>query len=117
MVIGANGGRRPRRSLRRCGGLRPHPRLADAHRLRRRTPRQDGQAEFARIDRGDHPLPGVVLATVCGHRAGSASYLLDAAALLRAIDLLTPAEACAAYEPRTSWRGGSCTGGSMRTTR
>ncbi|WP_214104505.1 hypothetical protein [Acrocarpospora catenulata] len=59
---------------------------------------KDGEPKFARIDRGDHPLPGVVLATVCGHRAGSASYLLDTADLLRAIDLLTPAEACTAYE-------------------
>jgi hypothetical protein len=59
---------------------------------------EGGQAEFARIDLGDHPLPGVVLATVCGHHRGSASYLLDAAALLRAIDLLAPAEACKAYD-------------------
>jgi hypothetical protein len=58
----------------------------------------DGRVEFARIDRGDHPLPGVVLATVCGHRAGSASYLLDAAILRRAIELLAPAEACTAYD-------------------
>jgi hypothetical protein len=59
---------------------------------------EGGQVEFARIDLGDHPLPGVVLATVCGHQAGSASYLLDAAALLRAIDLLAPAEGCRAYD-------------------
>jgi hypothetical protein len=58
----------------------------------------DGRAEFARIDLGDHPLPGVVLATVCGHPGGSASYRLDAAGLRRAIGLLAPAEACRAYE-------------------
>jgi hypothetical protein len=59
---------------------------------------EDGRAEFARIDLGDHPLPGVVLATVCGHHRGSASYRLDAAALSRAIGLLAPAEACRAYD-------------------
>jgi hypothetical protein len=59
---------------------------------------ENGQVEFARIDRSDHPLPGVVLATVCGHRSGSASYRLGTADLLRAIDLLAPAEACAAYD-------------------
>jgi hypothetical protein len=56
------------------------------------------RVDFARINVGDHPLPALVLATVCGHRAGSASYQLDAAELGRAIELLTPAEACTAYE-------------------
>lgn len=40
----------------------------------------------------------MVLATVCGHRGGSASYRLDSAGLRRAIGLLAPAEACRAYE-------------------
>jgi hypothetical protein len=35
----------------------------------------------------------VVLGTVCGHAAGSASYLLDVARLDRALDMLAPAEA------------------------
>jgi hypothetical protein len=58
----------------------------------------DGRIEFARVNVGDHALPAVVLATVCGHRAGSASYRLDAVGLGRAIELLAPAEACTAYE-------------------
>lgn len=58
----------------------------------------DDQVEFVRINVGQHPLPAVVLATVCGHRAGSASYRLDSAALRQAIALLAPAEACTAYQ-------------------
>jgi hypothetical protein len=57
-----------------------------------------GRVEFARINVGDHPLPASVLATVVGHRAGSASYRLDSAGLARAIELLAPAEACTAYD-------------------
>jgi len=57
-----------------------------------------GRIEFARINVGEHPLPAVVLATICGHSAGSASYRLDAAALSRAIELLAPAEACTVYD-------------------
>lgn len=54
--------------------------------------------EFTRVDNGDHALPGVVLATVCGHVSGSASYVLDKPTLARAIDLLAPAEACTFYD-------------------
>jgi hypothetical protein len=39
-------------------------------------------------------LPGVVLATVVGHRHGSASYALTPAAIAEAIALAEPAEAC-----------------------
>ncbi|WP_326558980.1 hypothetical protein [Micromonospora sp. NBC_01796] len=56
------------------------------------------RVEFVRINVGAHPLPASVLATVCGHSAGSASYRLDREGLRRAIDLLAPAEACTAYE-------------------
>lgn len=59
---------------------------------------EDGRVEFARFNVEEHRLPAVVLAVVCGHRAGSASYRLDAAGLARAIELLAPAEACPAYE-------------------
>jgi hypothetical protein len=58
----------------------------------------NGSAEFTRVDNGDHALPGVVLATVCGHVSGSASYLLGKAELTRAIELLAPAEACTFYD-------------------
>ncbi len=58
-----------------------------------------GQVDFARITVGDHPsLPASVLATVSGHRAGSASYRLDRGELGRAIELLAPAEACTAFD-------------------
>jgi hypothetical protein len=50
---------------------------------------RDGERlEFIRVDVGERPLSATALATVCGHRGGSASYPLDAAALGRAIDLL-----------------------------
>jgi hypothetical protein len=67
----------------------------------------DGRTEFARVDDGSHALPGVVLATVCQHHGGSASYQLGAADLARAIDLLAPAEACLAYDHPNllAWRG------------
>jgi hypothetical protein len=58
----------------------------------------DGTVAFARANIGVHPLPAVVMATVLGHGTGSAAYLLDATALDQAIRLLTPAEACTAYE-------------------
>jgi hypothetical protein len=49
--------------------------------------------EFARINVGQHRLPAVIMATVCGHRQGSASYVLTPGDLDRAIELLAPAEA------------------------
>ena len=49
--------------------------------------------EFARINTELHRLPAVILATVCGHTGGSASYLLGLDGLDRAIALLAPAEA------------------------
>jgi uncharacterized protein (DUF952 family) len=56
------------------------------------------RVEFVRVNVAEHPLPAVVLATVCGHRGGSASYRLDAAGLARAVNLLAPAEVCTAYD-------------------
>jgi len=58
----------------------------------------DGSLTFVRINVGDHVLPALVLATVLGHGAGSASYRLTAEELGRAIELLAPAEACTAYD-------------------
>lgn len=63
----------------------------------------DGEVDFARVNSGEHPLPAVVLAVVCGHRGGSASYPLTAAGLARAIELLAPAEACTAYQHPNLW--------------
>lgn len=50
-----------------------------------------------------HQLPGVVLATVLGHRNGTATYVLDDAAFARAIALLEPAGACEAFEHPNLW--------------
>lgn len=49
--------------------------------------------EFGRINTEGHLLPAVVLATVCGHTGGSASYVLGLDGFDRAIELLAPAEA------------------------
>ena len=49
---------------------------------------------FPFICHGDHPLPAVIMATLCGHRSGSASYELTVGQLDDAIKRLAPAEAC-----------------------
>jgi len=67
--------------------------------------RSGGDVEFARIGTAAHRLPAVVLATVCGHSGGSASYLLDVAAFDRAIALIAPAERTPARSTRTCGRG------------
>jgi hypothetical protein len=52
----------------------------------------DGAVVRANV-RGGY-LPGAILATVVGHRTGSASYPLTAAAIDEAIAMAEPAEAC-----------------------
>jgi hypothetical protein len=59
--------------------------------------------EFARVNTELHRLPAVILATVCGHAAGSASYVLDLAGFDQAIELLTPAEADTSQEHPNLW--------------
>lgn len=63
----------------------------------------EGGVEFARIGGAAHRLPAVVLATVCGHSGGSASYLLDVPAFDRAIALVAPAEADTSQEHPNLW--------------
>ena len=58
----------------------------------------DPGAVFPLVNRGTNFLPAVVLATVCGHVRGTATYVLDGQRLQEAIDLLAPAEACTAYD-------------------
>ena len=58
------------------------------------TRQDDGDIWFPFICHGDHPLPAAVMATVCGHRSGSASYELRVDELDEAIRRLAPAEAC-----------------------
>jgi hypothetical protein len=53
---------------------------------------------FVTVNIAEHRLPAVVLATVLGHRTGTVSYPVTADQLDRAIDLLTPAEACTEYD-------------------
>jgi hypothetical protein len=49
---------------------------------------------FPVVNAGDHPLPAVVLAMICGHRrSGNWTYVLTVAELQEAIRRLTPAEA------------------------
>lgn len=52
---------------------------------------------FPVVNVGDHLLPAAVLATVCGHSSGTATYELSQSELERAISLLAPAEACLDY--------------------
>jgi hypothetical protein len=63
----------------------------------------DGSVVFARVNVGSNPLPAVVLATVCGHRVGSASYRVGRPVLERAVELLAPAEACTAFGHPNLW--------------
>ncbi|WP_026066164.1 hypothetical protein [Actinoalloteichus spitiensis] len=62
--------------------------------------------DFPVVNVGTHRLAAVVLATVCGHASGSASYPLELADLDQAIELLTPAEACEEFDHPNliSWR-------------
>lgn len=53
---------------------------------------------FRRINVGEHPLPGMVLATVLGYRGGPAAYRITGEELDRAIALLAPAEAYTGME-------------------
>jgi hypothetical protein len=57
-----------------------------------------GEVTFMRVDAERHYLPAVILATVVGHRGGSGSYRMTRADLDRAVELLTPAEACKEYD-------------------
>lgn len=62
------------------------------------TRHDDGRLRFSFICHGDHPLPAAVLATVCGHQHGSASYDLTVEQLEEAIYRLAPAEACVDWD-------------------
>ena len=52
---------------------------------------------------GTHALPAVVLATVCGYVAGNATKELTRAEFEDAIRLLSPAEACDAFDHPNLW--------------
>ncbi|WTW92782.1 hypothetical protein OG216_05030 [Streptomycetaceae bacterium NBC_01309] len=62
--------------------------------------------EFPVANAGGAALSAVVLATACGHRAGTASYELTVDQVARAVDLLAPAEAYTAvpHPNMAAWR-------------
>lgn len=68
--------------------------------------REDGgELVFGHVNEpgGVHRLPGAVLATVCRHTSGTATYVLDGAQLRRAVELLAPAEAALHWEHPNLW--------------
>jgi hypothetical protein len=64
-----------------------------------------GAWEFAHINDvgGTHALPAAVLATVCGYRAGNAAISLTRHEFASAVRLLSPAEACTAFDHPNLW--------------
>lgn len=58
---------------------------------------------FPHVNQGEHLLPAVVLALVCGYRKGTRVIQLGRDQLDRAIDLLAPAEACTIYRHPNLW--------------
>ncbi len=67
--------------------------------------RVGGDIEFARVNTSVHRLPAVILATVCGHTTGPASYTIGVDGLDRAIALLSPAEADTSQPHPNLWAG------------
>jgi hypothetical protein len=65
----------------------------------------DGELVFGHVNEpgGTHRLPAVVLASVCGHGSGTATYELTADQLRSAVELLTPAEAALHWEHPNLW--------------
>ena len=68
---------------------------------------------FGHVNRpgGSHRLPAVVLATVCRHASGTATYALTAGRLRKAVDLLAPAEAAVHWEHPNLWSWRELLGG------
>jgi hypothetical protein len=65
----------------------------------------DGGLVFGHVNEpgGSHRLPAVVLASVCGHASGTATYELTADELRKAVELLAPAEAAVHWEHPNLW--------------
>ena len=55
------------------------------------------------VDGRLHQLPSAVLATICGHASGTATYELGAEELTAAVDLLSPAEAATHVDHPNLW--------------
>ena len=65
--------------------------------------RHGDEVEILRLNVDEHYLPVVVLATVCGYANGTAAYDLTTEQFDRAIELLTPAEACTDVDHPNLW--------------
>ena len=79
-------------------------RRPDAHGLALVPPGAEvAPGHFPLVNRGEHVLPAVVLATVLGHVAGTAAYPVTRAELERAVGLLSPAEACDVWKHPNLW--------------
>lgn len=74
--------------------------------LRPSTAADHEPEHFPLVNAYGHRLPAVVIATVVGHRRGTAAYRLTRQELERAIELISPAEAYVDYDhPNVrSWR-------------
>ncbi|MFI5624295.1 inositol monophosphatase family protein [Nocardioides sp. NPDC051685] len=58
---------------------------------------------FPLVNAYGHRLPAVVIATVVGHKSGTAAYRLSREDLERAIELISPAEAYVDYDHPNLW--------------
>lgn len=60
---------------------------------------------FAHVNEvgGSHELPAAVLASVCGYRAGTATVAFTRAHLAEAVEVLSPAEPCKAFDHPNLW--------------
>ena len=67
------------------------------------TTRIPEAAHFPLVNAYGHRLPAAVVATVVGHRGGTAAYRLTREDLERAIELITPAEAYVEYDHPNLW--------------
>ena len=65
----------------------------------------DGELVFGHVNRpdGQHLLPAVVLASVCGHSSGTATYVLTADQMADAVARLAPAEAATHWDHPNLW--------------
>ena len=79
----------------------------------------DGELVLGHVNRpgGQHLLPAVVLASVCGHSSGTATHVLTADQMAEAVARLAPAEAATHWDHPNLWSWRSLVnGGSSDST-